>query len=140
MLERLTAYMVRRLEQEARSLTNADLEHFVREQMEQQGNWHVTEVKLLELSPADKTIKLQTKAPGQQGDDMRIPDGRENRQGQQVPGQGDSPRRNLPSAGRTRPHSCSAASLSGAPSCPARSSPRSVAMSCPAWGRRSSCS
>jgi ABC-type transport system involved in multi-copper enzyme maturation permease subunit len=72
MRERLTPFIVSRLEREARSLTDAELESFVRDQMEQQGNWRVTEVKFLDLPPSEKNIKLTAKVLVKEGDDIRI--------------------------------------------------------------------
>jgi ABC-type transport system involved in multi-copper enzyme maturation permease subunit len=70
--EQIIVFLVKRLEDEVRGLKPAEMEDFVREQLASQGNWRVTEVKWLELPPEERTIKIKTKVPIQEGDDVRI--------------------------------------------------------------------
>lgn len=69
--EQLLAYLQKRLEEETRSLRPTEMADFVKDQLENQGNWRVVSVTPIEL-PADKrTIKLKVKTPIQEGEDVR---------------------------------------------------------------------
>jgi ABC-type transport system involved in multi-copper enzyme maturation permease subunit len=59
MLEELRAFMAKRLEKELISLKPEEMEEFVREQLENQGNWKVKEVKYLDLPPEEKVIQIE---------------------------------------------------------------------------------
>jgi ABC-type transport system involved in multi-copper enzyme maturation permease subunit len=71
-MEQLIAFIGKRLEQEVRSLSPKDMEEFIQEQMATQGNWEVLQVKWLELPAEERTIKIKTKVPVQEGEDIRI--------------------------------------------------------------------
>lgn len=71
-LDRLMAFITQRLEQEVNTLTNDDLEQFIRAQMEGQGNWNVTEVQTLVVPESERTVHLKTKVPVREGNDVRI--------------------------------------------------------------------
>jgi ABC-type transport system involved in multi-copper enzyme maturation permease subunit len=70
--EQVLAFVLKRLEDEVRSLKPADMEEFVKDQLENQGNWRVEEVKKLDLPPEEGTIKLEVQVPLQEGEDVRI--------------------------------------------------------------------
>jgi ABC-type transport system involved in multi-copper enzyme maturation permease subunit len=70
--EQFIAYLTKRLEQELTSLDRDEMEKFVKRHLENEGNWRVTEVKLLDLPEAEKKIKLKTRVPIQEGEDVRI--------------------------------------------------------------------
>jgi ABC-type transport system involved in multi-copper enzyme maturation permease subunit len=70
--EEIIPFILKRLEQEVRELPAAELEAFVKEQLEDQGNWRVEEVKLLDLPPAEKTIKIKTQVAIKEGEDVHI--------------------------------------------------------------------
>jgi hypothetical protein len=72
MADQIVAYLTKRLEQEVDSLTREEMERFIKEQLEDQGNWRVTEVKLLDLPPAEKKIKIKARVPVQEGEDLRL--------------------------------------------------------------------
>jgi ABC-type transport system involved in multi-copper enzyme maturation permease subunit len=70
--EQLLAYILKRMEDEVRAMPDSEMEQFVREELENQGNWHVAEVKHLDLPLEERTIKIKVKVPVQDGDDVRI--------------------------------------------------------------------
>ncbi|HZT81242.1 MAG TPA: ABC transporter permease subunit [Gemmataceae bacterium] len=70
--EQLIAYVIKRLENEARSLKPAEMEQFIKAQLEDQGNWRVLEVQELQLPAAERTVKLKVRVPVQEGGDVRI--------------------------------------------------------------------
>src|SRR5207237_9219791 len=70
--EQIIAYLTKRLEQEVHSLTRAEMEGFIAEQLANQGNWRVTQVKLLDLTEADRKIKIKAQVPVQEGEDLRL--------------------------------------------------------------------
>jgi ABC-type transport system involved in multi-copper enzyme maturation permease subunit len=70
--EQILAYVQKRLEQEVHSVTRAEMEEFIRDQLESQGNWRVTEVTLLDLPDAERKIKIKAHVPVQEGEDLRL--------------------------------------------------------------------
>jgi ABC-type transport system involved in multi-copper enzyme maturation permease subunit len=70
--EQALAYISKRLNEEAQTLTNAEMEEFIKAHLEDQGNWRVTEVKLVDLPDSEKKIKVKTQVPIQEGEDIRI--------------------------------------------------------------------
>ncbi len=72
LLEEFQAYLVKRLAQETQSLSKDDQERFIKQQLESQGNWRVTEVRMLDLPPNERTIKITTRVPVKEGQDVRI--------------------------------------------------------------------
>lgn len=72
MRDQIIAYLTKRLQQEVDSLTQEDMENFIREHLQSQGNWRVTEVKFLDIPKADKQIKIKARVPVQEGEDLRL--------------------------------------------------------------------
>jgi len=70
--EHILAYLQKRLEQEVQSVTREEMEGFIREQLESQGNWQVAEVTLLELPEAERKIKIKAQVPIREGEDLRL--------------------------------------------------------------------
>jgi ABC-type transport system involved in multi-copper enzyme maturation permease subunit len=70
--EQIIAYLTKRLEQEVHSLTRDEMERFFRAQLENQGNWRVTDVKLLDLPESERKIKIKARVPVQEGEDLRL--------------------------------------------------------------------
>jgi ABC-type transport system involved in multi-copper enzyme maturation permease subunit len=70
--EQFFAYFQKRLEQEVNSVTRAEMEEFIREQIGSQGNWRVAEVTLLDLPAAERKIKIKARVPVQEGEDLRL--------------------------------------------------------------------
>ncbi len=70
--EQIIAYLTKLLEREVHSLTRAEMEGFIREQLENQGNWRVTEVQLVDLPEAERKIKIKARVPIQEGEDLRL--------------------------------------------------------------------
>jgi ABC-type transport system involved in multi-copper enzyme maturation permease subunit len=62
MMDELRAFMAKRLEKELISLKPEEMEEFVREQLEDQGNWHVKDVKFLELPPEERIIQIERRS------------------------------------------------------------------------------
>ena len=69
LLEQVFLWRQQRLEKEARSLSAEELEGFVREQLEGQGSWNVTEVKSMEVPPAERIFPIKAKVLVREGQD-----------------------------------------------------------------------
>jgi ABC-type transport system involved in multi-copper enzyme maturation permease subunit len=72
MSEQIMAYLFKRLEQEVHSLTREEMEDFIREHLENQGHWRVTQVSVLDLPEAERKIKIKARIPVQEGEDLRF--------------------------------------------------------------------
>src|SRR5262249_21162602 len=72
MQEGLMPFIAPGLEQEVQDLPRSELEDFIRQQLQDQGNWRVEEVRLLDLPPEERTIKIKTQVPIREGEDVRI--------------------------------------------------------------------
>jgi ABC-type transport system involved in multi-copper enzyme maturation permease subunit len=72
MQEKIIGLIEDRLKKELDELSSEDMENFVRDHLRTQGNWDVTEVKLLALPEDVKKIKIQARVPVKEGDDIRI--------------------------------------------------------------------
>jgi ABC-type transport system involved in multi-copper enzyme maturation permease subunit len=70
--EKIIGAIKLRLEQELASLSDTDMENFVRDHLRTQGNWDVTEVKQIPLSEDERKVKIQARVPVKEGDDIRI--------------------------------------------------------------------
>jgi ABC-type transport system involved in multi-copper enzyme maturation permease subunit len=70
--ETFIAYLTKRLEEEVHSLTSQEMEQFIKEHLESQGNWRVIDVKLLDLPEAERKIKIKARVPVQEGEDLRL--------------------------------------------------------------------
>jgi ABC-type transport system involved in multi-copper enzyme maturation permease subunit len=71
-MDQLMAFISQRLEREVRSLPMREMEQFIEEQTASHGNWEVLQVQSQELPPEQRTIKIKTKVPVQEGEDIRI--------------------------------------------------------------------
>lgn len=69
--EQLLAYLQKRLEDETRSLRPSDLAAFIKDQLENQGNWRVVSVTPIELPADQRIIKLKVRTPVQDGEETR---------------------------------------------------------------------
>lgn len=71
-MERFMAFMLQRLEKEVRTISNAELEQYIKDQLAKQGSWQVTEISAVDLPAAEQHIKIKTKVPVPEGNDVRI--------------------------------------------------------------------
>src|SRR5262249_52299280 len=72
MQEKIIAVIRDRIKKELDELSDEDMKKFVEDHLRTQGNWNVTEVKLLALPDDEKKIKIQARVPVKEGDDIRI--------------------------------------------------------------------
>lgn len=72
LLDQLMAFLIKRLENELNRVSVAEMEQFFRAQLEDQANWRVAEVKMLDLPPQEKKIKIKARVPVQEGEDVRL--------------------------------------------------------------------
>jgi ABC-type transport system involved in multi-copper enzyme maturation permease subunit len=67
--QEVRAFIARRLDQELRNLPPEEMERFVKEQLENQGNWNVAEVKYLDLPPEERVVKIKRRVVVPEGEE-----------------------------------------------------------------------
>jgi len=72
MAEQIIGYITTRLQAELQSLSRQDMENFIRDHLQTQGNWDVKDVTFIDLPENERVIKIEARVPIKEGEDIRI--------------------------------------------------------------------